>query len=287
MKKLFFYIVFLVPFCLEAQDDDSKFIIGFNIGGYAPNKSTAAIFKGDVTAYNIHNQFGTYGYYDIINKPILNTYFSTTEYTIYETASFERTHYQIGFDMGIHLGSRTKNGELFVDYNFASISFRDYFTVEIFDPTINGDYRYEQIPISGKEKRTNINLGYSVDLYNKDNIIIGFPFFAQLTDTELKENYYVVGNDRIFLNHSINNSLSNSQNNPGGIGFGGGAGLTATLKFNEYFSFLAGYYAQYSKINLIPDDSLTDYSHSNVAVPINPWGLHHSVFVRIIWKGTK
>ena len=135
-------------------------------------------------------------------------------------------------------------------------------------------------------KRTNINFGYSYDLYNENGIIIGFPFFAQITNARLQRNYFVINNQQYNIYHGVAGQINT---NPGGTAFGGGAGLTGSIKFNDQFSFLAGYYAQYSKINLIENNELTAYDENSQQIPgntvtIKPWGLHHSIFARIIWS---
>ena len=96
---------------------------------------------------------------------------------------------------------------------------------------------------------------------------IAFPFFAQITNARLQRNYFVINNQQYNIYHGV---AGQTNTNPGGTAFGGGAGLTGSIKFNDQFSLLAGYYAQYSKIKLRDD--------------LQPFGLHHSIFARIIWS---
>ena len=136
--------------------------------------------------------------------------------------------------------------------------------IAVFDIISNGDTVFEFG--DWEEKRTLINLGYSIDLYNENDIIVGFPFFAQLTNTRLQRNYIEVNGQTYNIYHG---QIGQSNTNPGGTGAGLGIGLTGSVKFNKQFSFMAGYYAQYSKINM--NDNL------------KPFGLHHSIFARIIF----
>ena len=74
--------------------------------------------------------------------------------------------------------------------------------------------------------------------------------------------------------HNVNHvptNLTNStvNNNPGGFGFGGGSGLILTLDMAENIMVSFGYQGYFAK--------------SNFSVNLNPWGLQHAAFARMIW----
>ena len=258
MKKIIL-LFFITPLLFFGQGNDSKVVLGINIGGYSANKNTAGLYKGDVTTYNIFTIFNNINY-----QPTFDNYFQYP-YSIAEIPL--NSHYRTGLEVGGHIGIKGESGELFAEINFADISVQEYFIVAIEDPNnLTPDPTYEPIPIFGEEKRTNINFGYSFNLYNENGIIIGFPVFAQMTNARLQRNYFVINNQQYNIYHGV---AGQTNTNPGGTAFGGGAGLTGAIKFNDQFSFLAGYYAQYSKIKM--NDQL------------QPFGLHHSIFARIIW----
>jgi len=278
MKKTLLIFI-LTPLLYFSQDNGNKLVLGVNIGGYAANKNTAGLYNGNVTPINILSIFDNPHY-----QPNFINYFQYPSY-IYDIP--RNPQYRIGLDVGVHIGKRFQNGELFAEINFANISVQDFFIVAIEDPNnLSPDPTYEPIPIFGEERRSNINFGYSFDLYNKDGIIIGFPIFSQINNVRLQRNYFVINNQQYNIYHGV---AGQTNTNPGGTAIGGGAGLTGSIKFNDQFSFLAGYYAQYSKINLIENNELTAYDENSQQIPgntvtIKPWGLHHSIFARIIWS---
>jgi len=258
MKKLILLLLFS-PILFLAQNDKSKLVIGINIGAHSANKNTAELYKGDVTTNNIYTIFNTPNY-----QTNFDNYFQYP-YSVVETPL--NSHYRIGLEVGAHIGQRNKNGELFIEMNFLNLEVQEYFTVAIDNPNNSTpDPTYQPLPIFGEEKRTLINLGYSIDLYNENDIIVGFPFFAQLTNTRLQRNYIEVNGQTYNIYHG---QIGQPNTNPGGTGAGLGIGLTGSVKFNKQFSFMAGYYAQYSRINM--NDNL------------KPYGLHHSIFARIIF----
>ena len=56
MKKTLLIFI-LTPLLYLSQGNDNKLVLGVNIGGYAANKNTAGLYKGDVTTYNIFTIF--------------------------------------------------------------------------------------------------------------------------------------------------------------------------------------------------------------------------------------
>ena len=259
MKKLLLIFMIIPQFYLS-QENSNQLTLGINVGGYSANKNTAGLYKGDVTTYNIFTIFNNPNY-----KPVFDNYFQYP-YEIVETPL--NSKYRVGLEIGGHIGIKNEFGELFAEINFADISVQEFFIVAVDDPNnLSPDPTYEPIPLFGEEQRTNINVGYSYDLYNEDGITVSFPFFAQITNARLQKNYFVINNQQYNIFHGV---AGQTNTNPRGTSFGGGAGLTGAIKFNDQFSFLVGYYAQYSKIKLRED--------------LQPFGLHHSIFARIIWS---
>ena len=256
MKKIL--LLLLLPISIFSQSD-SELIIGINIGGYSANKNTAGLYKGDVTTNNI---------YTIFNNPNYQTNFDNYfqyPYSVVETPL--NSQYRIGLEVGAHIGKRNNSGELFIEMNFMNLEVQEYFTVAIDNPNnFSPEPTYQPLPIFGEEKRSVVNLGYSVDLYNENDMIVGLPIFAQLTNARLQQNYIIVNGQRYNIYHG---QIGQTNTNPGGMGAGIGAGLTGSIKFNKQFSFLAGYTAQYARINM--NDNL------------KPYGIHHSIFARIIF----
>lgn len=259
MRSVILFLL-IIPSLVFSQNN--KLTFGLNIGGFQANKKTSVIYKGDVTAIDIeHYLYNTNSIY----QNTFITYFKYP-YTVVETPL--NSSYRISLEIGAHLGIKDNTGETFLDINFANLDYQQYFTVAIDDPNNqNVEPTYEALPIYGEEKRLNINFGYSYNLYQEDeNIIIRLPFFTQINSARLERNYFVINNQQYNIIHT---SYSSAERNPGGIGYGIGTGLTSTLKFNDKFSFALGYYAIFSKIKMNEN--------------LQPWGLHHSFFTRIIW----
>ena len=255
MKKIIALIVF--PIALFGQSG-SELIIGVNIGAYAANKNTAGLYKGDVTSYNIYSIFSNPNY-----QAEFDNYFQYP-YQIVETPV--NSTYRVGLEVGAHIGKRNNNGELFIEMNFVNLEVQEYFTVAIDNPNnLSPDPTYQPLPIFGEERRSLINCGYSIDLYNENDVIVGLPIFAQLTNARLERNYIVVNNQQYNINHTV---VNQNNNKPGGIGVGAGIGLTGSIQFNKQFSLLVGYYAQYSRINMQEN--------------LKPFGIQNSIFARVL-----
>jgi len=245
-----------------AQNDDEGVFVGVNFGGYFANKNTAIMYTGatNITSYGIENLFtNTY------NKPYFDDYFQYP----YEIAELSQTwSYRPALDIGGHAGVKLGEGNsLYIDANFSTLSFENFFTVAIEDPNNQSpDPTYEQVPLFGQEKRMNINLGLQLSLYNENKINAYFALFGNLNSTRLENNYFVINGRQYYITHVVPGQPNVK---PGGIGFGGGTGLGAKYKFNDKFTFDLAYSLYYTKIKMKEDFA--------------PWGIHNGITFRIIW----
>ena len=92
------------------------------------------------------------------------------------------------------------------------------------------------------------------------------PLFAQFNQARLENNYIVVNNQTYNITHAPTNS---PQRNPGGFSFGAGSRLIFTFDLNEKIDISFGYHIQFAS--------------TNMSDQLNPWGLQHSTFARMVW----
>lgn len=261
-KPVLVLLVSLFTFSSIFSQESGSVFVGINVGGFFANKNTAVLYTGA-------DAFSNYGVEDLfsntINKPIFDNYFQYP-YAIVELP--QTWKYRPALDIGGHFGIHL-DGEnaLYVDVNFSSLDFENFFTVAIEDPNNQSpDPTYEQIALFGEEKRMNINLGLQLSLYQEKGLNAYFSLFGNLNSTRLEKNYFVVNGRQYFINHVL---IGQPNVKPGGVGLGGGAGLGVKYKFNDKFTFDLAYSLYYSKTKMKEDFA--------------PWGVHNGITFRIIW----
>ncbi len=266
MRKIY-YLLLLVPF-LSLGQQKSELVLGINGGGYLANKNTALIYGGNNTSYNVFSIFN-----NNTIKPTFDQFFQYP-YSIYDLPSDIK--YSIGTEIGFHLGKQKRKTKYYIDFNFAEINIQDFITIAIENQSVTQSLEPEYYPVSinGKEKRNMINLGFIKTIYEESNLSLLSPFFIQLLELRLKENYIVVNNQQYNIIHNSSNQPNQNQvNSPGGYGLGFGSGLLFNYFVNKDLSIEFGYHFQFSK--------------TNFSEQLNPWGAQQSLFTRIIINGSK
>ena len=272
MKYLILFL--FVPVIIFSQNND--FVIGINGGVYFANRNTSIQYNGFYNNYGINSILNQSN-----NKPYIDQYFQNTfNSQIYSISDGEMERlennikYNASPEIGFHLGLVNKNSKLFVDINFSNIRVQDFITFEVQNQnsTMSTEPQYVPISITGKEKRNIINLGYQKKIYEESKITIHYPIFVQFLKVEIDGNYITIDDQPYSIIHNFQTSTNPSQNQ-GRIGLGLGSGLIVNYFVNKdaYFDF--GYHIQYSK---------TNFSEN-----LNPWGIQHSLFARIIVNGSK
>jgi hypothetical protein len=247
----------------EESSDSSKFFVGANIGAYFANKKTAKLYSGAPGVTN-------FGYDQVLFSQQHSQVFR--DYFIYEYKISEdpiEPVYKTTVELGIHAGYRLSNDvTIFLDLNSIQLKYDQFFTIEVIDPnnnTLIPDYR--KIPIKGKESRFNLNLGTQISYYNEDETNAYFSLFGNVNGVQMEENYFVINNVEYQILHPTNGDLNIK---PGGLGYGGGGGLGLKLGLNEKISSDLYYNLYYTKTNL------NEFN--------KPFGIHHSIGIRIIWN---
>lgn len=261
--KNFLVLIFLFPICTNAQFFLKKnhFVYGVNAGAYMANKNTAHLYRGDATSYNVYSIFNNQNY-----TATFNQYFQYP----YSIVDLPNMVYKPGLEIGIHLGKQFEHIKYYMDLNFADLTLVDFITIAVDNPNNQStEPDYQAININGKEKRNFLNLGVIANLIDKEDFHVGFPIFAQFNQISLESNYIIVNNKTYNINHSQVNSPHFPQTNPGGFSFGVGSGLIFTFDLNEKIDVSFGYHIQFAS--------------TNMSDQLNPWGLQHSTFLRMVW----
>jgi len=278
MKKtalLYLLSFFFISSNLWAQEEDyedwtkeeskkkSLFFAGINIGGLFANNNTAVIYSGSPAAT-------PYGINYILSIPTYKTTFDAYFQHPYTVSEFPQSPgYSTALDIGVHAGINIGNeAAIYIDINTAQLKYEQTFTIAIDNPLNKSpEPTYEQIPIFGKEKRFNLNLGTQLNLYNGENSLAYFALFGNFNSVKLERNYIVINNQEYIISH---NSAQQSGGNPGGIGYGGGTGLGFKYNLTENLILDLNYNLYYTKINM--NDNL------------NPFAMHHGLMLRVIWN---
>ena len=271
MKKIILFFFF--PLILLSQNNN--FVIGINGGVYLANRNTSIQYSGFYNNYGINSIFNNF-----INKPYFDEYFQTQfNSQNYSIMSGEKDRlennikYNPSPEIGFHLGWVKRKSKFFVDVNFSNIKVQDFINIEVQNQnfTMSTEPQYVPISITGNEKRNMINFGLLKTIYEESNLSILFPFFIQLLEVKIDENFIIVNNQQYYISHNF--STMNFDQNQGRYGLGLGSGLVFNYFIDKDLSFDVGYQMQYSK--------------TNFSEQLNPWGFQQSIFARVIINGSK
>ena len=271
MKKIILFFFF--PLVLLSQNNN--FVIGINGGVYLANRNTSIQYSGFYNNYGINSIFN-----NSINKPYFDEYFQTQfNSQNYSIMSGEKDRlennikYNPSPEIGFHLGWVKRKSKFFVDVNFSNIKVQDFINIEVQNQnfTMSTEPQYVPISITGNEKRNMINFGLLKTIYEESNLSILFPFFVQLLEVKIDENFIIVNNQQYYISHNF--STMNFDQNQGRYGLGLGSGLVFNYFIDKDLSFDIGYQMQYSK--------------TNFSEKLNPWGFQQSIFARVIINGSK
>lgn len=271
-RKFLFALIAILPFCnntwaqddfLEEENDSSAFFFGINFGAHFANNKTAVIHTGapNITAY---------GYDYIFSRPQLQPIFQN--YFVYDYYIAEDPVdpvYKTTAEIGLHVGYKINSEiSIYADLNSVQLDYEQFFTVGIRNPTNqspNDDL--ERIPVIGKETRFNLNLGTQFSIYNNENNTAYFAVFANANDVEMGRNYIVVNTIQYEILHPVDGNFNRK---PQGVGYGGGFGLGVKFNLSERILSDFNYNLYYTKTNLTEN--------------LNPFGIHHSIGLRVIWE---
>ncbi|MBL4593108.1 MAG: hypothetical protein JKX68_04735 [Flavobacteriales bacterium] len=237
--------------------------MGINAGAFFPNNNTSIIYTGasNITPYGIDYILSIPSY-----KTTFDSYFQYP-YTLAELP--QNPSYKTALNIGLHAGINLGGGNtIYVDVNSTNLNYEQVFTIAIDDPyNQSPEPTFKQLPIIGKEKRLNFNLGTQLSLLNKNKTTIYWSAFGNFNSTKLERNYIIINDREYEIIHS-NPQLPNVQ--PGGIGFGGGSGAGIKYRLTDRIYADLTYNLYYIK-NKMNDN-------------IQGFGLNHGITFRVVWN---
>ena len=246
----------------EEEDSVRTWEFGVNLGGYFANKFSANFYNGVPTNVNTVNYVmsNKYWYQDI--KRALG---SADTVIVYPPSSYSNSypmnmHYTAGFAGGLFLRYNIdhKSG-IFLQADYAMLKTTDVLLVEV-DPKsyiTTPDLRY--LPITGKEGRVLIDLGYQRSFPLESKIYFYLQAAATMCYTQVIKSYFHVGD----VDYSIINVYGPGSPGyvPGGssqtininqntFGFGGMIGAGVGIPLNDNFGIEPGGFMHYYPTNL-------------------------------------
>ena len=247
----------------KESSSSSKFFAGINVGALIVNSNTAVIYTGtnDITPYGINY---------LLSVPTYKTTFDAYFQYDYSVSEFpQNPAYKTALDIGLHAGMNFGEGNaIFIDINSSKLNYENTFTVAIDQPSNQTiDPTYEQIPIFGKEKRFNLNLGTQLSLFHAEKSNFYWSFFGNFNSIKLNRNYIVIDNKEYEIIHS-NAQLTTKE--PGGIGYGAGSGLGFKYKLTNNITADFTYNLYYIKTKM--NDAIQGF------------GINHGITFRLIWN---
>lgn len=268
MRKSFIAVFIICLSILGFSQEEPGFFMGINAGGYKANKNTAMMYSGgsNFSLYGIEWAFSYPNY-----KRDFDNYFQYP-YSIVELP--EGMTYLTSLEIGGIIGYRVDQSlDVYLEANVGKLKVQDVFVVEVQNPNTGSvNYPLEQYPVFGEEQRLNINFGGRFTLFEQQGIIGYLPLFLNFNSVKVAKNYFVVNNKQYNIVHNIQ-GITNQQ--PGGIGYGGGSGFGVKYRLTDQIILDASYNGIYSKITMIRE--------SATQPEFSAWGLHHSILLRVIW----
>lgn len=263
-------IIFSFLFPLMATNPDSTVSYSFskekpygpkgwefvgNFGAYWGNKQQAAFYNGSKN--NVNNLNYVFSNYTWINE-IKNKLSETVNR---DSFLLSATPSKMKYSTTMHVGFGTRynfneDWALNIEFNYAKLTAKDFFTIEVFPSFDNESHSYLQYPIFGSESRTNIQVGVVRTLNTTQKVRPFFEVGAVLTNTHVIESKISIENTPYNLvniysgNYIPNTNAQEYDIRQGGIGFGGYFGTGLKIMFTNFISCEIYGTLYYQQINL-------------------------------------
>lgn len=216
----------------EQEDTIHGFSFGLNLGGYFASKKTANFYNGvGNTGTDIgQNEVRYYSIEEVLNLTLQNTqqiqtYYNASGFTLPRDAYPSNMRYLPTLSIGFQLKYNfNRYSALIANMNGVRLKAVDQFTIQFFGTgqQVNAQNDVQLFPITGKEQRININLGFRQGWYMNDIA----NFYVQLggsmlgTRVEGVSVYVAEQNYQLFIGASNPNQIQTFRPRTD-FGFGG------------------------------------------------------------------
>lgn len=274
-------VSFLGISTIQAQEDQ-KFFFGINVGakfanknyalryaGYYPNTGTTGNLENVIYQQNNYNQI-----YTILGEKNFQLPFDTYPTNI---------RYTPGIVTGVCLGYKLGPSLQFsLDANFSRLKTRDFFTIEVLDPSnTTSQEQYRVGNLYGEESRFNgrFNMDYVVE-GETVNIIGGLSgvFHAW----RIEEHIAVFEEYIMPLHSKFQNAAQQSTVKIAGTGFGFGINLGAEYDLNEKIVLQLMYQPYVQRADYF--NTKATIANLGSSYIKDKYRLEHDLILRIMWK---
>lgn len=266
---------------IQAQEDQ-KFFFGINVGakfanknyasryaGFYPNTGTTGNLENVIYQQNNYNQI-----YTILGEKNFQLPFDTYPTNI---------RYTPGIVTGVCLGYKLGPSLQFsLDANFSRLKIRDFFTIEVLDPSnTTSQEQYRVGNLYGEESRFNgkFNMDYVVE-GETVNIIGGLSgvFHAW----RIEEHIAVFEEYIMPLHSKFQNAAQQSTEKIAGTGFGFGINLGAEYDLNEKIVLQLMYQPYVQRADYL--NTKATIANLGSSYIKDKYRLEHDLILRIMWK---
>jgi len=226
-----------------------------NFGAYWGNKYQASFYNGSKENENNINYVLSNTYWNDEIKNLLMTSVNRDSFALSELPTNMKysTTMHVGFGVRYNFNPEWAFN---LEFNFAKLTAKDFFTLEVFPAKDNESHSYVQYPIWGKETRTNIQAGVVRTLNTDQKFRPFFELGAVVTNTLVKESQISIEDQPYNLvniysgNYVPNSNVQEYEIRQGGIGFGGYVDGGLKIMFNDFVSMELYASLYYQQINL-------------------------------------
>jgi hypothetical protein len=226
-----------------------------NFGAYWGNKYQASFYNGSKGNENNINYVLKNYYWNEQIKDSLRTHVNRDSFALSELPSNMKysTTMHVGFGVRYNFNPEWAFN---LEFNFAKLTAKDFFTLEVFPAIDNQSHSYVQYPIWGIETRTNIQAAVVRTLNIDQKIRPFFELGTVITNTLVKESKISVEDQPYDLINKYtspyvqNGNMQEIDVRQGGIGFGGFVDGGVKIMFSDFVSMELYASLYYQQINL-------------------------------------
>lgn len=263
---LFLGILTSIPLIAQDEDEEveqpiTRWNFGINFGVYDANKYPANYYNGFYTnENNISYVMSNYYWYQDIKKAL-----GASDTVIVADFPFD-IHYNVVMMGGVFLRyNLNKNWGLCVDVNYTQMKTEDALAFEVDPMSFPTFPDYRMIPITGTERRVNMDLLLQRNFWLKSKIYFFLQGGMYMNYTRVQKLSIYVDREYSLINvyggqvYVPNTSMQEDQVILGGVGYGGLLGGGIGVPLVDFLGVEPGGFITYNNVNLnkYPDFKLS------------------------------